>query len=395
MALLFTGRRPLPSPLLITAILLLLLLAVLVRVQRPAGGSGGDGVESNPVSGPGLNSKGLNSKGLNGTALKNAAFGFPALMAIAVIATGLGATLPVTSSGHRVDLRERYNPPVQIAQGITPLALLQSQLNSTSTTPLFTVRFQGVPAGVKIDQVPVAVLDTYDGAVWGTNASFAVAGRQLPSGPSAPQAGPVIQQDYQIGRYGLSFLPALGRPIRTTGTHLAFDRVSGMLATATPAPAGFKYSVDSEVPDLSQVASAPVTPGNDPNFATLALASPAGLAQDHHRLRQQVLGPDALRHAATHRQRAAVERLRVQQEGPAGPQPRVAQRLPDRADGLLAGDDRPRRFRRAVRRRLRRPGPGQGLPVGGRRRLPGQPGGGAPRASPSPCYPGRFTPGWR
>ena len=268
-ALLFTGRRPLPSPLLITSILLLLLLAVLVRVQRPAGGSGGDDDD-------GESSHGLTGRGLNSTALKSAAFGLPALMAIAVIATGLGATLPITSSGHRVDLRERYNPPVQIAQGITPLALLQSQLNSTSTTPLFTVRFQGVPAGVKIDRIPVAVLDTYDGAVWGTNASFAVAGRQLPSGPSAPQAGPVIHQSYQIGRYGLSFLPALGRPVRTTGTHLAFDRVSGMLATSTPAPAGFKYSVDSEVPDLSQVASEPVTPGNDPNFATLALPPPQG-----------------------------------------------------------------------------------------------------------------------
>ena len=229
---------------------------MLVRVQRPAGGSGGNG-GTTAKAGLTRACSGPDSKGLNSTALRNAAFGLPALMAIAVIATGLGATLPITSSGHRVDLRERYNPPVQIAQGITPLALLQSQLNSTSTTPLFTVRFQGVPAGVKIDRIPVAVLDTYDGAVWGTNASFAVAGRQLPCRPSVPQAGPVIHQDYQIGRYGLSFLPALGRPVRTTGTHLAFDRVSGMLATSTPAPAGFKYSVDSELPDLSQVASRP------------------------------------------------------------------------------------------------------------------------------------------
>ena len=93
-----------------------------------------------------------------------------------------------------------------------------------------------------------------------------MAGRQLPSGPTAPQAGPVIRQDYQIGRYGLSFLPALGRPVRTTGTHLAFDRVSGMLATSTPAPAGFKYSVDSEVPDLSQVASGARQAGQRPQL---------------------------------------------------------------------------------------------------------------------------------
>src|SRR5262249_34278067 len=44
----------------------------------------------------------------------------------------------------------------------------------------------------------------------------------------------------------------------------------------TPAPAGYKYRVDSELPDQSRVASAPVKPGNDPNFATLALAPPQG-----------------------------------------------------------------------------------------------------------------------
>ncbi len=256
-ALLFTGKRPLPSPVLTTAIIFLILLTVLIRVHRRSG----SGANSIQVSGsPGL----------------GAAVGLPALVVTAVIATGLGAVLPITSTTRRVDLRDRYHPPVQIAQGITPLALLQSQLNSQSNSPLFTVRFRGVPAGTKIDQVPVAVLDTYDGAVWGTNASFAVAGNDLPTDSSSVQPGVVVQQDYRIGAYGLSFLPALGRPIRTTGNHLAFDRVSGMLATATPAPPGFTYSVESEIPDESQVASAPVRAGTDPRFATLALPPPQG-----------------------------------------------------------------------------------------------------------------------
>ena len=256
-ALLFTGKRPLPSPVLMASMILLILLIVFVRAHKSTGSAG----ELDPT--------GINLR-------RGAAFGLPTIVAIAVVATGLGAVLPITSSSHRVDLRERYNPPVQIAQGITPLALLQSQLNSPSTTPVFTVRFRGIPAGVKIDRVPVAILDTYDGAVWGTNASFALAGNQLPTGLSPVQPGPTIHQDYRVGAYGLSFLPALGRPIRTAGNHLAFDRVSGMLATPTPAPAGFKYSVDSELPDQSGVASAPVKPGNDPSFALLALAPPQG-----------------------------------------------------------------------------------------------------------------------
>jgi hypothetical protein len=257
-ALLFTGKRPVPSPVLMASLILLILLIVFVRVLKPAGREAAQ-----------LDATSTSMR-------KGAVFGLPTIVVMAVVATGLGAVLPITSTSRRVDLRERYNPPVQIAQGITPLALLQSQLNSQSTAPLFTVRFRGVPPGVKIDRVPVAILDTYDGAVWGTNASFALAGNELPSGPEPSQPGPTIHQDYRVGAYGLSFLPALGWPIRTTGNRLAFDRVSGMLATPTPAPAGFKYSVDSELPDQTGAASESVRPGNDPNFATLALAPPQG-----------------------------------------------------------------------------------------------------------------------
>jgi protein-glutamine gamma-glutamyltransferase len=257
-ALLFTGSRPLPSPGLVAAIVMVTLLTVFVRVRNRSGAPEPAPDHSSPRTRGGI------------------AFGLPTIVVITVIATGLGTGLPLTSPSHRVDLREGYNPPVQISQGITPLALVQSQLNSQSNTPLFTVRFRGVPSGTKIDQVPIAILDTYDGAVWGTNASFASVGADLPSGPEPPQSGPIVHQEYQIGAYGLSFLPALERPIRVAGKGLAFDRVSGMLATATPAPAGFKYSVDSELPEESRVATEPVKPGNDPNFATLALAPPQG-----------------------------------------------------------------------------------------------------------------------
>ena len=263
-ALLFTGKRPLPSLALVVAITLLALLTVFVRVHRQAAVSA-----LTAESRPSLDYT-------SGRASIGPVFGLPTMVAIAVLAAGLGSVLPITSKSHRVDLRDRYHPPVQIAQSITPLALVQSQLNSHSDTPLFTVRFRGVPPGDKIDRVPIAILDTYDGAVWGTNASFTLVGSELPSGPEPPQPGPVVRQDYKIGAYGLSFLPALEQPIRAAGSHLAFDRVSGMLATSTPAPAGYKYSVASELPDQSRVASGPVKPGNDPNFAPLALAPPQG-----------------------------------------------------------------------------------------------------------------------
>jgi transglutaminase-like putative cysteine protease len=130
--------------------------------------------------------------------------------------------------------------------------------------------------GTKIDRVPVAILDTYDGAVWGTDASFALVGHQMPVGPTVPVAGRVVRQQYLVGSDGSSFLPALERPVEATGHSLVFDRVSGMIATATPAPAGFGYTVDSELPNLGHVATEPVKSGNDPHFSALALPPQQG-----------------------------------------------------------------------------------------------------------------------
>ncbi len=256
--LLVTGKLSMPPLWLTTCIVLLAMLTVLLRAQRWS-----DGRDA-----------AIDAQGRHGSLA--AMSGLPFLVVIAVVATGLGSVLPVTSPHRRVDLRDRYNPPVRVSDAITPLAELQSQLTSPSRTPVFSVRFSGVPAGTKIDRVPVAILDTYDGAVWGTDASFALVGHQMPAGPTVPVAGPVVRQQYQVGSDGSSFLPALERPVEATGHSLVFDRVSGMIATATPAPAGFSYTVDSELPNLGHVAAEPVKSGNDPHFSALALAPPQG-----------------------------------------------------------------------------------------------------------------------
>jgi hypothetical protein len=262
-ALLFTGKLRLPGPLLPIAIIALTLLAAFVRAHKRA-----DGVQrAVPATG--------------GGGRRGAAFGLPTVGVVALVAVGLGAALPFTTTSRRVDLRDRYHPPLQFSDGVTPLAQLRDQLNSRSTTPLFTVRFTGIPAGVTVDRVRVATLDLYDGAAWGTDASFALAGRQLPSGPSNSATRAEIHQDYQLGDYQSPFLPALDRPIGASGSGLAFDRVSGMLATPNRGLAGFRYSVTSEVPAANSLADhQPVRPGNDPAFSVLALAPPQGWPQE-------------------------------------------------------------------------------------------------------------------
>ena len=263
-ALMFTGKLGMPRPILTLVIILLIFLTVFIRTHtKPdrATAAGPSRGEASPIS---------------------VAFGLPTLGVIGVLAVGVGAVLPLSSSSRRVDLRDRYHPPIQLSDAITPLAELRSQLDSASTAPVFTVRFSGIPAGMTVDRIPVAALDVYDGAVWGTDASFSLVGHDLPVGPTASAPGPLIHQDYQLGTYPSPFLPALDRPVHAAGKGLAFDRVSGTLAVPTAPPAGYRYSIDSELSiasqpqDTSQVAKEPVKAGNDSAFSVLALPPPQG-----------------------------------------------------------------------------------------------------------------------
>jgi transglutaminase-like putative cysteine protease len=255
-ALLFTGKRPAPSLVLPLLIILLVLIVVLIRANKGTRRADRSVVEAQMTS---------------GGSHAGMAFGLPSLAIVGGLAVGLGALLPFTTSSRRVDLHERYTPPVQLSDAITPLAQLRGQLNNPDTKPLFTVRFSGIPAGMNVNRVRIATLDVYDGSAWTTDASFALAGHELPSGPTPALPRRVIHQEYQLGAYPSQFLPALDRPVRMNGKDLAFDRVSGMLAVPNAVPQGYRYGIDSQVADEIVAAHETVKPGNDPAFSVLSL----------------------------------------------------------------------------------------------------------------------------
>ena len=260
-ALLFTGKRPAPAVVLPLLIVVLILLVVFIRANNSKVGAYGSVIEAQMTSGASNAAR---------------AFGLPSLAIVAVLAVGLGTLSPFTTSSRRVDLHDRYTPPVQLSDAITPLAQLRGQLNNPDTTPLFTVRFSGIPAAMHINRVRIATLDVYDGSAWTTDASFALAGHELPSGPVPALPRTLVHQDYRLGAYPSQFLPALDRPVRMNGKNLAFDHVSGMLATPNGALPGFRYGVDSEVADESVAAHETVKPGNDPAFSLLTLPPVGG-----------------------------------------------------------------------------------------------------------------------
>ncbi len=91
----------------------------------------------------------------------------------------------------------------------------------------------------------LAVLDQYDGDVWGLNAVFRPTGGRIPGTSSGPDlsglagTGAVRQSDTIAAPLPLPLLPALDRPLQVAGTQVSADASTGMLRSAGRTPARF------------------------------------------------------------------------------------------------------------------------------------------------------------
>lgn len=202
-----------------------------------------------------------------------------AVVAIAlVVAVGVTAGAPVGSTQSRYDLRARYNPPINMSNQVTPLALVTPSLQNTSTTPVFTVTFSHLPRTTTL--IPIAYLESYDGAVWGAQAPFSLAGPELPPGAAGSAPTVTVRQTYKLtpdpqtpghSTYPSAFLPALEGARTIEGTTLGYDRTTGTLVEPAGPGANLTYTVESDVPQISPAAIQHARPGVDPTVATLAL----------------------------------------------------------------------------------------------------------------------------
>lgn len=264
-ALSFAGRRPAGSMLLPLSLVVVALLVVLVRANR-----------AHQEGQPRTISSGGRRDGAPGRVADYLRLGFPIIGVVSVVATVAAPALPFASEQSRFDLHDRYRPPIDVADDVSPLARVGAGIVDESSDPLFSVRIRDVPSSMNIDRVRVAVLDTYDGTVWGSDAEFLRAGRDLPPGPASTAPTFPIRQEYEISRWNSSFLPALDRPTQIIGQDLGYDRDSGMIAAPDAQPEGLRYVVLSDVIDLSGVDKQATRPGNDPKVSTAALPPPDG-----------------------------------------------------------------------------------------------------------------------
>jgi hypothetical protein len=240
-SLLFTGNRP-PGPPVVPALLALgTLVVVLLRVNdvtatttRDATRPVGDAPRADGRSHP-----------------SSWRFGALVIGTVVLVAVVLAAVLPLARDADRFDLHDAYEPEPEMTESVTPLALVAAGLADTGNPVLFTVTLTG-GTGAPVDRIPVATLDTYDGAVWTASGRLVRIGSDLPmpAGGPRPGASTEITQEVELrdGRYRSPFLPALSWPRSVSVERLIMDRDSGALLTRARPPAGLRYQVVSDVP---------------------------------------------------------------------------------------------------------------------------------------------------
>ncbi len=261
-SLLLTGQRPVGSP--ITPVLLLVgsLAVVLIRMNAAA-------------ALPEQSTATRATVGPNATPQRVPTWvrvGVPLLIVVTALGVLAGTQLPVVQDDQRADLRERYQPPVDQVDGVSPLAQVSAGLNNEANPLVFRANFAVGPDAPPIDRIRIASLEQYDGAVWGTGAQLTKVGAELPTGPPAPApTTPVTQNLTLAGAYRSSFLPALDRPTSVDGEGLLFDRQAGMVVMSGDPYAGYRYQVTSAVPRFDEAQLKAAAAGNDPLVADLAL----------------------------------------------------------------------------------------------------------------------------
>jgi protein-glutamine gamma-glutamyltransferase len=259
-ALAFAGTRPARGFFLPTVVVLTVLGLLLARAH-------------NVVSGP---AEMIGDAPM--AARARSAMSGPGMVALVGLVAVLIGPLLVSGDSRRFDIREKYRRPISLSTAVTPFAEVDAAINGPDQAPAFTARFTGVPSGVKIDRIPIALLEQYDGSVWGTDAEFTQAGPDLPPGPATATKSTAIHQTYKITpNYPTAFLPALERPQKLSGTGLGFDRQSGMIVSAAGGPTTLTYSVVSDDPTYTAAeVQAAASRGNEPSASVLVVAPPEG-----------------------------------------------------------------------------------------------------------------------
>jgi transglutaminase-like putative cysteine protease len=178
--------------------------------------------------------------------------GVPLLAGLVLAAVVVAPVLPMAERPY--DVRQLVEqPPPKPIDGVSALDQVSAWLQNPQRE-LFTV---GTTSEANLR---LAVLDTFDGVTWTSNAGFVPTGGRVPGAEGTREGG---VQRFTLQKLTGPWLPAADRPVRATGPGMVVDPATGMLASARAAE-GLTYEVTSGIRRYSGAELREAVPAADP-----------------------------------------------------------------------------------------------------------------------------------
>ncbi len=180
--------------------------------------------------------------------------------AVAVAVTALVAVVvPALPGMSRQPASLHHAAPIAAGVVVDPVDAMAALRDGTPKAPPYNV-FRVVLNAPSTGYMAVAVLDSYDGALWHFDATFEPTGGRIPAAPGAgrnPTTTPVAQRVGIERALPVEFLPALDRPSTVSGLPVAADAGTGMILPDEQTSDRFEYSVTSLAPTASLASVSP------------------------------------------------------------------------------------------------------------------------------------------
>ncbi len=180
--------------------------------------------------------------------------------AVAVAVTALVAVVvPALPGMSRAPASLHHPAPTVAGLVVDPVDAMAALRDGTPKAPAYDVLQVDLNAP-STGYLAVAVLDSYDGALWHFDATFEPTGGRIPAAPGAGRnltSTPVTQRVGIERALPVQFLPALDRPATVSGLPVAADAGSGMILPDEQTSGRFEYSVTSLAPTASLASVSP------------------------------------------------------------------------------------------------------------------------------------------
>ncbi len=180
--------------------------------------------------------------------LRPLVLGMATLVVVTVASAMLVPRLPGLAGSPVAPARR---PPLRSEQPVVPtdaVAILRQANPAAPAVTELTVRANRPFDGY----LTLAILDRYDGDVWGLDRTFAPTGGRVPVAPGAPAGGTTLVQHYHLERaLPFPWLPVVDRATLVSGVAIDAAPSAGMVVPAAPMAAGTRYTVVSRAPTVT------------------------------------------------------------------------------------------------------------------------------------------------